>query len=62
MHIRVTLFDILYYDFQVDYLLFAVNNNSGIGTVGDANINLSNRAGMQVTMNIGIMINKKMLF
>ena len=60
--IRVTVFDILYYDFQVDYLLFAVNNNSGIGTVGDANINLSNRAGMQVTMNIGIMINKKMLF
>lgn len=57
--IRVTLFDILYYDFQVDCLLFTVNNNSGIGTVGDASINLSNRAGIQGTMNIGVMIKIK---
>lgn len=56
--IRIKLLDMLYYDFQVDYLLFAFKNNSGIGTVGEASINMNNIVPIQVNMSIGIIIKK----
>lgn len=54
--IRIYLFDVLYYDFQVDWLLFAFKSNSGIGTVGEADINYNNFVPVQITMTIGINI------